>query len=147
MSTNVQIIFETDSLIAENETVKDFVKNSPAGHCSVLLEGTHYIVVKENKKTPLTLEKVRSTAGNIARDLSGRKVEAAEVSAEVLTNGFADLDNTDLLTAFADGWDLGAHQFVAYKQSVRAFKTACVVAGNEAERASGTGGHNGSATT
>ncbi|MCZ2260939.1 leucyl aminopeptidase family protein [Sporosarcina sp. G11-34] len=142
MSTNVKIIFETDSLITENETVKDFVKNSPAGHCSVLLEGTHYIVVKENKKTPLTLEKVRSTAGNIARDLSGRKVEAAEVSAEVLTNGFAELDNKDLLTAFAEGWDLGAYQFVAYKPSVTAFKTTLVVEGNAEEQDSVTLGKN-----
>ena len=134
MSTKVQIIFEKDSLITENETVKDFVKNSPAGHCSVLLDGTHYIVVKEDKKTPLTLEKIRSTAGNIARDLSGRKVEVAEVTADVLTNGFAELDNNELLTAFAEGWDLGAYQFVVYKSSVIAFQTILEVEGNGEEQ-------------
>ena len=97
MSNEVKIIFENDSLIFENELVKDFVENSPAGHCSVLLNETHYIVVKESKKTANTLEKVRATAGNIARDLSARKVVSAQVSAEVLANGFAELDKGDLL--------------------------------------------------
>lgn len=142
MSTKLQIIFENDPLISENETVKDFVKNSPTGHCSVLLDETHYVVVKEDKKTPLTLDKVRSTAGNIARDLSGRKVETAEVTAEVLTNGFAELDNKDLLTAFAEGWDLGAYQFVAYKPSVTAFQTTLEVEGNKEEQDSVTLGKN-----
>ena len=82
MSNEVKVIFESNSAIAENEAVKNFVKNSPTGHCSVLLNDEHYVVVKNDEKTPVSLEKVRATAGNIARDLGSRKVETAFVAAE-----------------------------------------------------------------
>ena len=79
MSNEVKIIFANDPIVTENEAVKQFVANQKAGHCSVLIEETHYIVVKECKEKDMTLEKVRATAGNIARDVSTQKVETAIV--------------------------------------------------------------------
>jgi leucyl aminopeptidase len=131
MSNEVKVIFESNSAIAENETVKNFVKNSPTGHCSILLNDEHYVVVKNDKKTPVSLEKVRVTAGNIARDMGNRKVETAVAAAEEIAAGFAELEKEDVLTAFVEGWELGAYQFVTYKPSVTPFRTALEVEGDE----------------
>ena len=128
MSNEVKIIFANDPLISEN-VVKQFIENSPGGHCSVLIEGTHYVVIKENEKN--SLDKVRSTAGNIARDLGARKVEMAVIAEEVLTTAFAELDSGDLVTAFVEGWELGAYQFITYKTSETLFRTALKVSGDE----------------
>ena len=128
MSNEVKIIFENDLLISENETVKAFVKNNPAGHCSVLLNDTHYVVVKE--KSNSTLEKVRGVAGDIARDLGSRKIETAHVIAEHLAKGYRGLAKGDVLTAFTEGWDLGAYQFLTYKPNTTAFRTVLEVEGD-----------------
>ncbi|AOV07057.1 leucyl aminopeptidase family protein [Sporosarcina ureilytica] len=122
MSSNVKVIFQSNSLIEDNEIVKNYVENSPSAHCSVLLEGTHYIVIKE--KSSYTTEKIRSIAGGIARDLSSRKVVTALISATDLIDEFENIEKADVLTAFVEGWELGAYQFVTYKPSAESFKTA-----------------------
>ena len=138
MTNKVQIIFETNPLISENETVKDFVNNSPAGHSSVLLNDVHYVVVKV--KPAHTLEKVRSAAGEIARDLGKRKVKTAHITADMLTNGYAELEKDDVLTAFVEGWELGAYQFLTYKPSATAFQTVLDIEGNQNEQSAVTTG-------
>ena len=45
--TEVKIIFANDELINGNEARKNFVAQQKAGHCSVLIEETHYVVIKE----------------------------------------------------------------------------------------------------
>jgi len=135
MSNEVEIIFESNALVSENESVKDFVKNSPAGHVSVLLNDNHYVVIKEDKKTALTFEKVRATAGNIARDLSTRKVNSTFITADVLATGFTGLNEDALITAFVEGWELGAYQFLKYKTSIKPFQTTLEVKGTNVESA------------
>ena len=133
MSNEVKVIFANDPIVTENAAIKQFVANQKAGHSSVLIEETHYIVVKECKEKDATLEKVRATAGNIARDVSAQKVETAIVEAEILSNAYAKLDKGSVLTAFAEGWELGAYQFVTYKSDVTAFQTELHVVGEEAK--------------
>lgn len=125
MSSNVKIIFGSNALITANLAAKKFVENSSGGHCSVLLEGAHLVVVKE--KSSYTTEKIRSIAGEIARELSGRKVEQASVSAVDLVEGFKQLEGAEVVTAFAEGWKLGAYQFTKYKPSVKSFATTLEV--------------------
>lgn len=137
MTLEVQIIFETNPFILENETVKAFVKNSPAGHCSLLLNDVHYVVVKEQSGS--TLETVRNVAGEIARDLGGRKIESAKVVAEALSAHYAKLEGSEVVTAFVEGWELGAYQFLTYKPSATAFRTALKVEGEDAQFAVETG--------
>ncbi|WP_438312054.1 leucyl aminopeptidase family protein [Sporosarcina sp. FA9] len=129
MANKVEIILENNVVITQNDTVKEFVKNSTGGHCSIVVGDVHYIVIKDSKKTPLTLEKVRATAGNISRDLGKRKVNGASISDDVLTAAYKDLDKGSVLTAFAEGWDLGAYQFAKYKPSVTPFRTELEVTG------------------
>ena len=70
MSNEVKVIFANDPIVLGNATINKFVANQKAGHSSVLIGETHYIVVKECKEKDATLEKVRATAGNISRDVS-----------------------------------------------------------------------------
>lgn len=138
MSNNVQIIFESNALITANLAAKNFVENHVGGHCSVLLEGAHLIVLKE--KSAYTTEKIRSIAGEVARDLSNRKVEKASVSALDLLEGFKQLEGNDIVTAFVEGWTLGTYQFTKYKPSAKPFATNLEVTENqEGEKAVVTG--------
>lgn len=131
MSTEVKIIFANNPIVTNSGAVKQFVTNQTAGHSSVIIEETHYIVVKES--TDATLEKVRATAGNIARDVSAQKVDTAVIEDGILTNAFANLDKGAVITAFVEGWQLGAYQFVAYKSNVTAFQTTLHVIGEETQ--------------
>lgn len=129
----MELIFESNLLVSENSTVRNFVKNSGKGHCSVLINEAHYIVVKEIEKRLITLEKVRATAGNIARDLSSRKIRNAYIDEEILSTGFGKLKKEDLVIAFVEGWELGSYQFLKYKSSVTPLSTRLEVAGKDIE--------------
>lgn len=129
MSSYAKIIFESNALITANLAAKNFVENSSGGHCSVLLEDAHLVVLKE--KTSYTTESIRSIAGEVARDLSSCKVEKASVSAADLMEAFKQLDVNDVVTAFVEGWALGAYQFTKYKPSAKLFETTLEVTENE----------------
>ncbi len=129
MTNKVQIIFQSDAKVTANLAAKTFVENSSGDSCSVLLDGGHVVVVKEQKS--YTTERIRSIAGDIAKDVSQRKVEQAVVSAKDLIDQFKDVDGEDVITAFVEGWALGSYQFVTYKPSAKAFKTALTLTENE----------------
>jgi len=133
MSIEAKVIFGNNPIVSESATVNQFVANQKAGHCSVLIGETHYIIVKECKEKEMALEKVRAVAGNIARDVSAQKVETAIVDGVELSNSFAALDKGSVLTAFSEGWELGSYQFVTYKSAVTPFKTELHVTGDEAK--------------
>ena len=48
-----------------------------------------------------------------------------------MQQAFAELDKGDLLTAFVEGWELGAYQFITYKSNVTPFRTTLEVTGDE----------------
>lgn len=135
---NVKVIFESNAQITANLAAKNFVENSSGGHASVLVEGVHVVVIKNQKS--YTTEKIRSIAGDIARDLSTRKVAQASVSATELVNHFNQENEEDVVTAFVEGWNLGTYQFITYKPSVEAFKTALDVTENTDVQAAVTTG-------
>ncbi|MCM3742566.1 leucyl aminopeptidase family protein [Sporosarcina luteola] len=135
--TEVKIIFAKDDLVSGNEARQNFVAQQKAGHCSVLIEDTHYVVIKEVEKA--NLEKVRATAGNIARDLAAQKVEKATMQQGVLGNVFAGLPKEDVYTAFAEGWDLGSYQFLSYKSEAERFNTELRVDESDMQAAIQTG--------
>ncbi|WP_252503868.1 M17 family metallopeptidase [Sporosarcina sp. Marseille-Q4943] len=135
--SEVKIIFANDELISGNDTRKSYVAQQKTGHCSVLIEDTHYVAIKEAEKT--NLEKVRSIAGNIARDLASQKIDKATVQEDVLGNVFAGLDKEDVYTAFAEGWDLGSYQFLTYKSEAEQFKTELHVDESDMQAAVQTG--------
>lgn len=126
MTNSVQIIFDSDAKITANLAAKSFVENSSGDTCSILLDNDHVVVVK--KQSAYTTEKIRSIAGDIARDVSKRNVIQAFVSANELIKQFEQLAENDVITAFVEGWELGSYQFVKYQPSTKAFKTRLKVA-------------------
>ncbi|MDN4607827.1 leucyl aminopeptidase family protein [Sporosarcina highlanderae] len=129
MSNVVKVIFSDDVLVTENNAVKNFVDNQKAGHCSVLINDEQYVVIKSDDKKK-TLENVRSTAGNISRDLTSQKVEQATVQGAALEAAYSDLNKEDVAVAFVEGWELGSYQFTAYKSDAESAKTAIEVEGD-----------------
>lgn len=133
----IQIIFETDAKVTANIGVKTFVENSPGRSCSIFVDGRHVVVIKKQKS--YTTEKIRSIAGDIARDVGKRKVEKATIVAENLVTHFEQVEKEEVVTAFVEGWALGSYQFVTYKPSEKAFKTILDVEGDEFKKAVKTG--------
>lgn len=121
MSNSVQCIVETNAMITSNLSVKQYVENQKGAFCSILVDGTHYVVLKEAQKQ--TTETVRAVAGEVSRSLQGQKVEKATIDAAQLTAHFSDLQEEAVITAFSEGWDLGAYQFISYKSNVEPFTT------------------------
>ncbi|MFS0690953.1 leucyl aminopeptidase family protein [Sporosarcina sp. 179-K 8C2 HS] len=143
--SEVKIIFVNDKLISGNEARKSYVAQQKGGHCSLLIEDTHYVIIKEAEKA--NLEKVRSTAGDIARNLSSQKVDKAIVQEGVLGNVFASLDKEEVHTAFAEGWDLGSYQFLPYKSEAKKFNTELQVDESDMQAAVQAGKIRAAATT
>lgn len=131
--TEVKVICASHELIAGNEPLKKFVDQQKGAHCSVLVNETQYVVVKVAKEADI--EKVRATAGNIARDLASQKVEKALVLEGTLETAFEHLVKETMFTAFAEGWDLGSYQFLTYKSKEESFQTALEVEGEDVQSA------------
>lgn len=128
MTNQVKIIFANDPLIVEKETYKQFIASQKAAHCAILIEYSQYVVVKEIEKQ--NLEKVRTVAGNIARDVKAQKIKTASIEADRLANAFSNLSKEEVVTAFVEGWELGSYEFVIYKSKAEPFKTNLEVKGD-----------------
>lgn len=129
MTNSVQCIFETDAIVTANLSVKQFVEQQKGTFCSVLVDGSHYIVMKEVGKQ--TTEVVRSLAGDVSRSLQEQKVKQATIDALQLSEHFQQLDQEATVTAFVEGWELGAYQFTKYKSNVEDVKTTLSYANAE----------------
>lgn len=123
MSIQTTILFSNDSRIQENEQVKQFIENGSALFIALFLGGKLVVAIKEIKEEKQTYEKIRMIAGAIARELSGRKVEKAVVHVDVLKKALPKLEESSMVTAFVEGWHLGAYKFVIYKSEETAFQT------------------------
>ncbi len=122
MSNSVQCIFENDAIVTANLSTKQYVENQKGLVCSLLVDGTHYMIIKKVDKQ--TTEMVRSVAGDVSRTLQGQKVKNATIDAIQLGEHFKNLSNEAVITAFTEGWELGAYQFTKYKSNEEPFKTA-----------------------
>lgn len=118
MSQKVSVVFGTTQ--AETET---FINQSSGDFSPVFQDGELQFVVKEVKETEQTLEKVRMIAGNISRDVKARKIEKIYVNEQALQKFFTALDGRQVVTAFVEGWHLGAYQFDTYKSEKNATPT------------------------
>src|SRR5690625_3235188 len=110
MSQKVSVVFGTTQL-----DIETFVNNSSGDYSAVIVDGNVQFVVKEVAGEKQSLEKVRMIAGNIARDVKQRKIEKIYVNEQKLQTFFEKLDGRKVVTAFVEGWQLGAYQFDTYK--------------------------------
>ncbi|MFO1442439.1 leucyl aminopeptidase family protein [Bacillus sp. Bva_UNVM-123] len=129
MSIQATILFASDSHIQANPSIKQFVENGTADFTSLFLGEKLLVVLKEMKEDKQTYEKIRMVAGTVARELSGRKVDIAIIQAEGLKAAFPKLHNGGIVTAFVEGWHLGAYKFLTYKSKKSAFRTELQVLG------------------
>lgn len=117
------IIFENNELVTGNELLSSLVKNSKAAYEVQVVGEELLVIVKEVKEKKQKLDEVRMLAGNIARDLSNRKVEGAKAKEADLAEAF-NQEESDTVTAFVEGWHLGAYKFLNYKTKEEAFVTS-----------------------
>src|SRR5699024_4840178 len=98
----------------ENEQLNDFIKKNPASFVTTIINGEQVILVKEVKESKQTYDEARMLAGNIARDVQKREIAEVAIGAASLRQAFAKLDENKVITAFVEGWQLGAYQFDKY---------------------------------
>lgn len=110
MSQKVSVVFGTTQEVAAS-----FVENSNGDFSPVFADGELQFVVKEVEESKQTLEKVRTIAGNIARDVKTRKIDKIYVNEQKLERFFTALDGREAVVAFVEGWHLGAYEFDRYK--------------------------------
>ncbi|GHI00748.1 leucyl aminopeptidase family protein [Neobacillus kokaensis] len=123
MSIQASIVFSNDLRIQSGGAVKQFVENCSASFTTLFLDGELVVAIKECKEDKKSYETIRMTAGAIARELCGRKVEKAVLQVEGLAQEFSTLDAGKSVSAFVEGWHLGSYKFVTYKSEECAFKT------------------------
>lgn len=124
------IIFETDTLVKDNETLASFVSSSKKPFEIQLIDGELYVIVKEIKEEKQTIDEVRMLAGNIARELSGRKIETAVINEEDVAEAF-NQELAKTVTALVEGWNLGAYKFITYLSKEEDFVTTLSLADEE----------------
>ncbi|BAQ12033.1 aminopeptidase a/i [Bacillus sp. OxB-1] len=137
MTNAVRIMYQDDATIQKNDAVKRFVANQPGDHCSLFFGDAHYVVIK--KIANPSLEKIRNLAGNISRNVSASKVGIAKLEEASLTALFPSSEKGDLLTAFVEGWELGAYQFTRYQSDITPFQTELELSGEGVEPFVATG--------
>ncbi|EGQ21674.1 leucyl aminopeptidase family protein [Mammaliicoccus sciuri] len=111
MQINAEILFANDGQLTKNQLVKQFVNNQSGGHSSFVLEGKQVVALKD--KQWKSLDDIRNIAGEVSRDLSAQKVQTATISAEQLEQKWLSAD--EAVTAFVEGWHLGAYHFDRYQ--------------------------------
>lgn len=120
MSKQTTIVFEQD---VTDQQVKEYVEQHSGDFTEVLNNGKAEVVVKTVKDPKQTAEKVRMVAGAISRNLRKQKVEEAQIDGAALTKAFSSVDKDTVVTAFVEGWHLGAYEFLAHKTKGEAFTT------------------------
>lgn len=111
MQINAEILFSTDGQLTKNQLVKQFTEHQTGGHSTFVLGDKQVVVIKEKKWN--STEDIRSIAGEISRDLAARKVESATIQADQLEQKWSSAD--EAVTAFVEGWHLGAYNFDRYQ--------------------------------
>jgi len=131
--SHATIVFEKDAVVTGNKTLQSVVENSKQAYEVQVVGDDLYVIVKEIKEKKQTLDEVRMLAGNIARDLGKRKVDEAKVNEQEVAEAFAQ-DEADAVTAFVEGWNLGAYTFLTYKSKGEKFVTTLTFADEEATK-------------
>src|SRR5690625_604494 len=132
MSRQVEIIFSNDARVTSNDHLNHVVETSKGDFTTGLVDDKFYVVVKEVAENKQSAEKVRMIAGSIARELSQLKYDKANISESALFEQFAKVNNSDVITAFVEGWQLGAYKLLTYKWKEKPFATQLQFA-NEAD--------------
>lgn len=125
------IIFANDARVTENASLKSLLENCSQSFEVQLIDQELFVVVKEVKEKKQTSDHLRMLAGNIARALGTRKVKTATVDESELATVF-NKEVEHAVTAFVEGWHLGAYQFLTYKTDKTQFVTELTFSNHDA---------------
>jgi len=123
MSNQVSIIFAQDERVEQNNQLRHVINECSGDFKTCFVDDQTYVVIKNVSNDDQTLEKVRMVAGDISREVSKYAFDKALVDENQLVEAFAKLDQANIITAFVEGWHLGAYKFVNYKSKDEAFVT------------------------
>lgn len=123
MSNQVSIIFAQDERVEQNDQLRHVINECSGDFKTCFVDDQTYVVIKDVSNDDQTLEKVRMVAGDISREVSKYAFDKALVDENQLVEAFAKLDQANIITAFVEGWHLGAYKFVNYKSKDEAFVT------------------------
>ncbi|ARD47373.1 M17 family metallopeptidase [Sporosarcina sp. P33] len=111
MQIHAEILFANDGRVTKNQLVKQFVDNQTGGFSTFVHDGKQLVVIKD--KEWKSLEAIRNVAGEMSRSLAAQKVASASIRADQLGQKWSAVD--DAVTAFVEGWHLGAYNFDRYQ--------------------------------
>ena len=110
----VRILFTNDEELSNESQIKQIVSSSKQRFSVVHFKEEYVVVAKEIAKNKQSTEDVRKLAGSIAKDLRDRHVSEAVVTKESLMNAWFNMNESDVITAFVEGWELGSYAFTTY---------------------------------
>ncbi|HLS06993.1 MAG TPA: leucyl aminopeptidase family protein [Bacillota bacterium] len=134
MSRQAEIIFANDERVTRHEQLSHVVKTSKGHFTTSFLDDQFYVIVKDVAEDKQSTEIIRMVAGDISRQLSQLKYDEANISESALFAQFSKIAAEDVVTAFVEGWQLGAYKFLTYKSKETLFATKLQFA-NEADYA------------
>ena len=123
MKTN--ILFSTQL----SEEMKQKVNNLSGKFFQGFSDGSMQVYVKEIQESERSLEAIRNLAGTISRALQKDHIIEATIDEQALHESFTNHSLEEVITAFVEGWDLGAYDFDKYK-STQANKVANITFAN-----------------
>lgn len=123
MRRQAHIIFANDARVTGHEHLNHLVKTSKGDFITSLFEDKFYVIIKEVDDKKQTTEEIRKIAGNVSRKLQRLKYDVANISESALMDQFPQVEEQDVVTAFVEGWQLGAYKFITYKSKDEPFAT------------------------
>lgn len=118
---NTTLIWSDNDIVSKEPGLRELVEGSGAGYLLTWMNHRLYTVIKPFKT--VTTEKIRQTAGSIARELSTRKIDSAHLNIRSLEEAASGVDKDQAASAFVEGWHLGSYQFLTYKSEGKVFRT------------------------
>lgn len=98
-----------------SEETKQLVNTVTGTYFQGIENGELTIHVKEVTKEKQTTEFIRTLAGNVSRTLQKNKMDTVSLNEEALVDTFTAVEKNAAISAFVEGWHLGAYDFDKYK--------------------------------
>lgn len=106
----LHIHFEIENIISS-----EVLEKHSSDLFEVIQDNTINIVCKQVKENEQSLEKLRMIAGEAAKLAKKYSTDFAVINEKALQKAFESLHDKEIISAFVEGWTLGAYAFDTYK--------------------------------
>src|SRR5690625_912008 len=139
MGKHAVIISVTDERISQYPNLKDYIDLHSSDIVTHMTESELLVILKNVKQTEQSTEKVRMTAGDIARQLGKLKVQKVTIAVDTLQTVFTEVNDHEATMAFVEGWHLGQYEYTTYKSKEPLHHTELHIEGDEVAEAVNNG--------